>query len=126
MPRHPAAEFTVVPQLPGTGRPEPPPELTAREQELWKDIVGSMPPHWFLPHIQPLLRQLIVHIIDAEFLTAQVRQIWATTAPIHFNERFDRQLQQQLALEGKIIAELSHKLRLTPAARTTLRSADFA
>ena len=125
MPRHPAAELTVVPQLPGTGRPEPPADLTAREQELWTDIVGSMPPHWFGPHIQPLLRQLILHIVNSELLATALRQIWATTAPIHFSERFE-QLQQQLALEGKIIAAISQKLRLTPAARTTARAADFA
>jgi len=124
MPRHPAAELTVVPQLPGTGRPEPPADLTAREQELWKDIVGSMPPHWFGPQIQPLLRQLIVHIRNSELLTAALRDVWATTAPIHFSERFE-QLQQQLALEGKIIAGISQKLRLTPAARTTMARGGF-
>ena len=84
-----------------------------------------MPPHWFGPHIQPLLRQLILHIVNSELLATALRQIWATTAPIHFSERFE-QLQQQLALEGKIIAAISQKLRLTPAARTTARAADFA
>ena len=84
-----------------------------------------MPPHWFGPQIQPLLRQLIVHIRNSELLTAALRDVWATTAPIHFSERFE-QLQQQLALEGKIIAGISQKLRLTPAARTTMAAADFA
>jgi len=125
MPRHPAAELTVVPQLPGT-RPEPPADLTAREQQLWRDIVGSMPPNWFLLCVQPLLRQLIVHIINAEKLTAVARHVWQITADIYFVERFDCQLQGQLIAESKIIAELAHKLRLTPSARSTLRAADFA
>jgi len=126
MPRQPRTEFTVVPQLPANSRPEPPPNLTERERELWSDIVGSMPPHHFGAQVTPLLRQLIVHIVNAEFLGAAVRQIWATTAPVHFTERFHTELQGQLVVESKIIAELSHKLRLTPAARTTLRAADFA
>jgi hypothetical protein len=125
MPRPLSPELNVVvAQLPSNARPEPPPELTPRERQLWKDITDSMPSHWFTPACQPLLRVLIVHIVNSEYLAAALREIWAAPAPTN-SERFVA-LNQMLALSGKIIAGISQKLRLTPHSRTSAAAADFA
>jgi hypothetical protein len=79
-----------------------------------------MPPHWFAPPAQPILRQLIVHVINAEILTAWVREDWVA------NNRYSDKLHQQLMREGKMVLYLSSKLRLTPASRTAQTDAHSA
>jgi hypothetical protein len=57
MPRKSASSLTVVPVVPGQGRPEPPAELDLLEQSIWREIVGSLPGHWLDPAGQQVLRR---------------------------------------------------------------------
>jgi hypothetical protein len=45
MPRQSASSLTIVPLVPGQGRPEPPGELDALERRLWRDVVDALPAH---------------------------------------------------------------------------------
>ena len=47
MPKKSAAELlAVIPVLPGRGRPEPPAELDALEQNAWRQVIDSLPGFW--------------------------------------------------------------------------------
>jgi hypothetical protein len=49
MPRRSAADISIVPMLPGKGRPEPPVELDRAEARAWRDVVDSLPDRWLDP-----------------------------------------------------------------------------
>src|SRR5262245_65432308 len=63
--------LTVIPKIPGQGRPEPE-NLPAAEAKVWRSIVGAMPEHWFGPENQPLLRCLCSMIATSEALAAGI------------------------------------------------------
>ena len=46
MPRKSASSFTVVPLVPGYGRPEPSTDLDSLEQRVWRDVVAALPGYW--------------------------------------------------------------------------------
>ena len=48
MPRRSAADLTLVPMLPGRGRPEPPKALDQAEARAWNDVVGRCHVHGIL------------------------------------------------------------------------------
>ena len=54
--------LSVVPLIPGQGRPEPPRALDRAEKAVWMEIVGAMPPNWFGLECQPVLRRLCAQV----------------------------------------------------------------
>jgi hypothetical protein len=46
MPRKSAASLTIIPRVPGRGRPDPPDDLDAIEQRIWHEVVDALPGHW--------------------------------------------------------------------------------
>jgi hypothetical protein len=44
--RKSAASLLVIPVLPRRGRPEPPADLDALEQRVWREVVDALPGHW--------------------------------------------------------------------------------
>ncbi len=52
-----AASFTVVPLVPGAGRPDPPAGLDGVEKRIWTAIVGSLPDHWIDAAGEQILRR---------------------------------------------------------------------
>jgi hypothetical protein len=48
MPRRSAADLTLVPLVPGRGRPEPPKALDQVEARAWNDVVGRCHVHGIL------------------------------------------------------------------------------
>ena len=58
MPRRSAADLSIVPLLPGKGRPEPPKELDQIEARAWNDVVDALPGRWLDPAGQLVLRRV--------------------------------------------------------------------
>jgi hypothetical protein len=46
MPRRSDADLSIVPMLPGKGRPQPPKALDQIEARAWNDIVDALPSQW--------------------------------------------------------------------------------
>jgi hypothetical protein len=66
--------LSVVPVIPGQGRPEPPRALDRAEKAVWREIVGAMPPNWFGLECQPVLRRLCAQVVISEELEEQLRK----------------------------------------------------
>jgi hypothetical protein len=57
MPRRPPPDLTIVPLVPGKGRPEAPKTLDQVEARAWNDAIDSLPGQWVDPAGQLDLRQ---------------------------------------------------------------------
>ena len=66
--------LSVVPVIPGQGRPEPPRALDKAEKAVWRDIVGAMPPNWFGSECQPVLRRLCAQVVISEATRGAIAQ----------------------------------------------------
>jgi hypothetical protein len=69
--------LSVVPLIPGRGRPEPPRALDRAERAVWREIIGAMPSNWFGLECQPVLRRLCAQIVISEGLEEQLRKVRA-------------------------------------------------
>ena len=49
MPRRSAADLSIVPMLPGKGRPEPPKALDQIEARAWNDVIDALPASGSIP-----------------------------------------------------------------------------
>jgi hypothetical protein len=75
MPRRPDADLSIVPMVPGKGRPAPPKELDQIEARAWNDVVDALPSQWLDAASQLVLRRLVCQIAIAERLEARLRQL---------------------------------------------------
>ena len=57
MPRRSDADLSIVPMLPGKGRPEPPKALDPIEARAWNDVVDALG-QWIDASAQIVLRRL--------------------------------------------------------------------
>src|SRR4051812_47720424 len=74
-----ASSLSIVPV--GIAEPLSPPEsLTARQKELWKEIVVSKPASWFDRSNAPLLAGYVRSIASHEMLASRSDEIEATLA----------------------------------------------
>ena len=73
--RKSAASLSVVPIVPGQGRPEPPASLDALEQQIWRS--DALPAHWLDPAGQLILRRLVAQAAISERRAARLRQLRA-------------------------------------------------
>ena len=71
------ASLTVVPLLPGQGRPPAPRDLDRRERRVWRAVVGALPAHWLDPAGQQVLRRLVAQAVIAERREARLRELRA-------------------------------------------------
>lgn len=118
--RRSAASLSVVPLVPGQGRPEPPASLDALEKQIWRDVVDALPGGWLDPAAQLLLRRLVAQAAISERREARLRQLRAqdrdggedadTLAALH-------------GVSSKTIAYLLGQLRATPRSRMVARCA---
>ncbi len=105
--RKSAAELAVVP-ISAVQRPDPPPEFSPEEREVWELTVRGMRADWFSPETHPLLRAYCVEAAMAEHWERALR---ATGGP------GDRKFGQLAGLHRsatKTMAMLATRLRLTP------------
>jgi hypothetical protein len=103
----PISALSVVPILPGTGRPPAPDDLSRLEKEVWKSVTDGLPPRWFGRELWPLLRVYCTHSVIASQLTAQ----WRATG-------YDEELGKQLDRETASLIKLARALRITKLTRT--------
>jgi hypothetical protein len=118
--RKSAASLTVIPVVPGQGRPEPPESLDALERRIWRDVVDAMPSHWFDLAGQLVLRRLVAQAAIAERREARLRELRAL-------DRDSGEDAEALAVlhsaSAKAVAYLLGQLRATPRSRVVSRAA---
>ena len=118
--RKSASSLSVVPLVPGQGRPEPPASLDGLEKQIWCDVVDALPAHWLDLAGQLILRRLVAQAAIAERREARLRQLRAqdqdggedadTLAALH-------------GMSAKTVAYLLSQLRATPRSRIVSRAA---
>ena len=113
--------LSVVPLIPGRGRPEPPPALDRTEKAVWRGIVGAMPPNWFGLESQPILRRLCAQIVISEGLEAQLRKVRADGLS---DSEHAARLAKAHRDTAKAVNQLSQSLRLTPKSRWSARASE--
>ena len=59
MPRRSDADLSIVPMVPGKGRPEPPKALDQIEARAWNDVIDALPDRWLDPAGQLVLRRTV-------------------------------------------------------------------
>ena len=73
MPRRSDADLSIVPMVPGRGRPEPPNASSIQiEARAWNDIVDALPGQWLDTAGQIILRRTAAQIAIAERLEARL------------------------------------------------------
>jgi hypothetical protein len=75
MPRRSDADLSIVPMLPGKGRPAPPKELDQIEARAWNDVVDALPAQWLDAAAQLVLRRLVCQVAIAERLEDRLRRL---------------------------------------------------
>ena len=75
MPRRSAADLSIVPLLPGEGRPEPPKALGQIEARAWNDVIDALPDRWLDPAGQLVLRRTVTQVAIAERLEDRLRRL---------------------------------------------------
>jgi hypothetical protein len=75
MPRRSDADLSIVPMLPGKGRPAPPKELDQIEARVWNDVIDALPSQWLDAASQLVLRRLVCQIAIAERLEDRLRRL---------------------------------------------------
>lgn len=112
-----AAEEVIAANF-GPKRPEPPPELTSRQREIWQATTAAEPAEFFTPGaVLAMLADYCAHREAAEKLTAMVvafEDEWLTTR--EGLARYHALLKMR-ELETRGAAHLATKLRLTNQSR---------
>jgi phage terminase small subunit len=93
----------------GVTPPEPPKDLSAAAQKVWRRLAGSRPGDWFDPAGQELLKRLCRTLVTAEAVHDQLDQAMGTT-------RAENLIKLTAQLNASVKA-LAVALRLTPQAR---------
>lgn len=118
-----AAALAVVPAADGKGkvvalkkRPAPWPGLSAREVELWKDIVAAQAADWFAPGDLPILAAYVRAIALHERASAQAEGAAMTVFGPQGGEVVNPIFKVQ-DMAARQIAGLAVKLRLSQSAK---------
>jgi hypothetical protein len=122
MPRHSAVELTAppVPQVPGQGRPEPPPHLDDLERAIWVEVVDALPPFWVDGAGALVLRRLVAQSAIAERCEVRLRRLRAG----NLDGTEDAEgLAIRHAATSKTVTYLLTSLRATPRSRDIARKA---
>ena len=75
MPRRSDADLSIVPMVPGRGRPEPPRILDQIEAQAWNDVIDALPGQWVDAAGQLVLRRLVSQVAIAERLEDRLRRL---------------------------------------------------
>ena len=114
------ASLTVIPVVPGQGRPEPPAALDPLERRIWKDVVDALPSFWLDLAGQLVLRRLVAQAAIAERREARLRELRAQDQD--GSEDADA-LAVLHSASAKAVAYLLGQLRATPRSRVVSRDA---
>ena len=120
MPRRSDADLSLVPMLPGKGRPAPPKALDQVEARAWNDVVDALPSQWIDAAAQMVPRRLVCQIAIAERLEARLRQL-AMTADDPEALEAEQLLARMHRETAKSVAHGLTALRATPRSRMAAR-----
>jgi hypothetical protein len=118
--RKSAASLSVVPVLPGRGRPEPPADLDSIEQRIWREVVDALPGHWLDSAGRVVLRRLVAQAAVSERQELRLRQLRVQEQD---GAEEAGALAAQHGVVAKNVAYLLSQLRATPRSRTVSRAA---
>jgi hypothetical protein len=118
--RKPAAALSVVPVIPGSGRPTPPPGLDDAEQRIWRSIVGSLPDHFIDAPAAEVLCRAVTQCATTERLEARMRALRAAEDP---DDEILLKLEASHRAAAKAVAYLLGCLRATPKSKLRSRAA---
>jgi hypothetical protein len=115
MPRRSAADISIVPMLPGKGRPEPPAMLDVDERRAWRDVIDALPDQWTDAAAQLVLRRLVAQVAVAERLERRLRRL--TEIPDDAPEG-----PEAMAIEKELAAAHRDTMKAVVHGLTTLRA----
>jgi hypothetical protein len=118
--RKSASSLTVVPVLPGAGRPPPPRGLDKDEKRIWRSIIDALPAHWIDSSAQQVLRRVVCLTASLEQWEVQLRELRAAGAA------GGEEAIKLATLHGntaKVVTYLLGTLRATPKSRVISRNA---
>ena len=118
--RKSASSLSVVPLVPGQGRPDPPAGLDSLEQRIWRDVVDALPAHWLDLAGQIVLRRLVAQAAIAERREVRLRQMRSQGQDA--GDDADA-LATLHGASAKTVAYLLGQLRATPRSRMVSRAA---
>jgi phage terminase small subunit len=120
------AELSVPKIAPTVQRPEPPPELSEAQAELWRSIVGSLPANWIRPEHHGILVAYCRAASMGDYLHEQIAQALADGSAADVDML--NKLTMMAERESRALIACARSLRLTPQSRwrpdTAARKAD--
>ena len=117
-----SASLSVVPPRAATLL-TPPKSLTARQKDLWKEIVSSKPASWFDRSTAPLLSGYVKAIASHETLGSRSDEIEATLADGGGDLKTLNKIHAMIERQARLIQTFATKLRLTQQSRYTATTA---
>jgi hypothetical protein len=119
MARKSASDLGIVP-LSGGGRPEPPGELDAIEQSIWRAVIDASPAYAIDPAAQLILKRLVGQAALCEQREARLRALRADRPDD--NEELIALRRTRQRRQGRDLS--ADKPARTPRSRVRLRAAD--
>ncbi len=117
-----AASLSVVASIkPKDARLVPPKSLTARQKELWLEIVSAKTSDWFTVDAQSLLFGYVKAIASHELLSKRI-DVMEAGEPLEDIKDEDKLYGMQ-ERQSRLIQSFATKMRLTQQARYTTTSA---
>jgi hypothetical protein len=120
MPRRSDADLSIVPMLPGKGRPAPPKALDQTEARAWNDVIDALPGQWVDLAGQIVLRRVAAQIAIAERVEARLRDL-ATVGGDPEALEAERLLAAMHRETSKAVIHGLSALRATPRSRMAAR-----
>ncbi|SCX93777.1 hypothetical protein SAMN05216420_101387 [Nitrosospira sp. Nl5] len=122
-----AASLASVSTLPRKdSRLIPPASLTARQKELWVEIVSAKPADWFTVDAQALLVGYVKAISSHEIISARVDALEAGVFANCLDLKDEDKLYAMQERQARLVQSFATKMRLTQQARYTTGSAATA
>jgi hypothetical protein len=121
-PGRPSSAALSVVALSVAQRVQPPETLTARQAQLWREIVATKPAEWFAADTTPLLTAYVKAIESHERLAAEFQTATLDAAGIGLA----KDLCAMLTKTAKLIESLARSMRLTQQSRYTPQAAATA
>jgi hypothetical protein len=118
--RRSQASLSIVPAIPGAGRPDPPAHLDGNEAQVWRAVVDALPGRWIDAAGEQVLLRLVAQAAVAAGLETRLRGLRAQRPPD------DKEIAMLAGMHGgvaKSVAYLLTTLRATPRSRVVSRAA---
>jgi hypothetical protein len=120
MPRRSNADLSIVPLVPGRGRPEPPKALDPIEARAWNDVIDALPGQWIDAAASLILRRTVAQVAIAERVEARLRDLATMGDDPEALEAEQALAQMHRETSTSVIACLT-ALRATPRSRMAAR-----